>query len=498
MKGAESIYTPSEWGQTFHLLPHNEALGAGSAGPGKSLVLLWDPLAQIEVEHRRCVDRSHPHYHPFGMSTGWALHLRRTTPMLETSIQRSHKMFPVVDPGAKWDANKMTWTFSSGYRYQFGHCSELNDWDRYLSSEYTYIGYDELVQFTEEQYEQINTRLRSTDPVLSQMLKIRAMSNPVMRRGVKETFAIHDPYWVRKRFVDPDPNGRVTLKKKIVRSDGEIVWRTRIYLPAKLSDNPNAQFVRDYEVELLDKPPHIRHALLDGDWYITADSYYGALWRRHIHVCDPFRIPDEWPVFRSMDWGFKKPGCVHWWAIPDEGPIYVFKEYTFQDKTADIVAQEIKAIEKDLGLWGKNNKSRITGPADTQIWEERGNKAKSMAQEFAEVGVQWAKADKKSRQRNAERFSRLLDHGVGTRDPGIVFFRGCINAIRTIPGIQMSTKNVEEPEDGGDDHWHDSVLYGCAYVSHGRSFVGSRYDDDEDDEEQPRAARGRFGYGDRV
>ena len=83
----DMMYTPSEWGQRFHDLAGgpkgiHEALGAGAAGPGKSMVLLMDPTDQIILEHDRCVDKEHPYYRPWGMSTGWALHLRRTRPML--------------------------------------------------------------------------------------------------------------------------------------------------------------------------------------------------------------------------------------------------------------------------------------------------------------------------------------------------------------------------------------------------------------------------------
>jgi phage terminase large subunit len=498
MAAAAPLYEPSEWGAKFSLLPHHEALGAGAAGPGKSLVLLWEPLAQMTVEHERTVNRKHPHYHG-GESTGWALHLRRISPMLETSIQRSKRLFKAWDPGAKWQEQKMTWEFSSGYRYQFGHCAENDDWDRYLSAEFTIICYDELVQFNEEQYKQINTRLRSTDPVLKDMLKIRAMSNPVMRKGIRDDFAVNDPQWVRKYFVEPAPEGNETLRKVMKRADGTRFFRDRIYLPAKLRHNPDPEFVKQYEETLLDSPPHIRNALLYGDWFITEGSYFGAVWNKQRHVCVPFRVPSDWPMFRSMDWGFQTQGCVHWYTLDPEGTVFVIKEYSFRKKTADVVAEEVRAIEKDLGVWGKNNKSRITGPADTQLWEQRGERGKSKAQEFFERGVPWTRADKKSRQRNAERVSQLLDTHDGVRDPRLVIFNNCPKLIGTLPAIQMMPKKPEEPADGGDDHWVDSLFYGAAYASRGRSFVGGRDEDEDDFDREVEARQERsYGYGSMV
>ena len=493
------LYRPSPWGHTFHSLPHNEALGAGSAGPGKSTVLRMDPMTQVYVEHERCMNKEHPYHIPWGSSTGWALHLRRTRPMLEPTIQALHRIIPQVDPGAKWNENKMTWTFRSGYRYQLGHCHDDNDWQNYLSFEFTHIGYDEAVQFTEEQYDQINTRLRSSDPILRQMLKIRAMSNPLMKREKGENFSIKDPNWIRRRFVDGAPEGKTTFRKTLTMMNGEKVDYTWIYLPATLYDNPDKEFVRDYETKLQNAKPHIRQALLYGNWYTTVGSYYAESWNSQLHTCEPFRIPSEWPKFRSMDWGFKLPGIIHWWAMDPDGNIFCFRELKFQGMTDAEVADAIKQIEIGMGVW-KNGKSTLQGPADTQLWEQRGDSAKSKAAVMAEKGVIWTPADKRSRTRNAELLTkRLSDHEGGTTTPGIVFFKTCQEIIKLIPAIQTSDKSSEEPADGNDDHAHDSVLYACAYASHGKSGISWR-DPDEDgrEEEKPKNARGRWGYGSRL
>jgi hypothetical protein len=130
-------YVPSPWGAIYHNLWHNEVLGAGAAGPGKTTVLLHEPDAQIHTEHERCVNREHPFRHDrMGDSVGWALHLRRTTKMLEQTIQKFLRLYPRIDPGMKWDVQKTTATFSSGYRYQFGHCKDPYDYENYMSFEF--------------------------------------------------------------------------------------------------------------------------------------------------------------------------------------------------------------------------------------------------------------------------------------------------------------------------------------------------------------------------
>lgn len=418
--------------------------------------------------------------------------------MLEAAIKYAHRVFPVIDDRVKWNENKGTFTFRSGYTYQFSHCHDSEDWNNFLSFGFTYIAYDELIQFEEEQYDQINTRLRSSDPVLRSMLKIRAMSNPLMKRDKGENFSIKNPNWVRNRFVKPAPEGKTTLVKHIKMDDGTVEKWTYIYLPAKLSDNPSLEFRKTYELQLQSKKPHIRQALLRGDWFVTAGSYHAEEWNKDLHVVPPFAVPKEWPKWRSMDWGFKLPGIVQWWAMDEDGNIICVKEMKFQGMTDEEVAEAIIQVEQGL-KWTKGRTSKLTGPADTQLWEQRGDSGKSKAQAMADKGVYWTKADKRSRLRNAELLTaRLKDHDGGTKTPGIRFFNCCEEIIELLPSVGTSDKNSEEPADGNDDHAYDATLYSCAYASHGPAGLGwtsKDEDDDDDDKEDPPARRGRWGYG---
>ena len=494
----EVIYKPSRWGELFHGSTVTELLGAGSAGPGKSFVLLMDPIAQVLVEHERCSNPNHPYPLTWGSSTGWALHLRRISSGLEVTKARAHRIFPQIDSGVKWNEAKNTFVFSSGYRYQFGHCKDPNDWTNYLGAEFSTILWDEVIEFDEEQYDQICTRLRSSDPVLSKMLKIRLCSNPAMTQDIGVT--LKDPNWVRRRFVDPCPEGKTILKRTLKRADGTVAGeRTMMYLPATLYDNPDPDFVRNYELTLLAAKPHIKQALLYGDWYVTVASFFAEVWNQQLHVCDPFTVPGAWRIFRSMDWGFKAFGCVHWWAVDDDDTLWCIRELTFKGKTPKEVCKLIKGIEQKLGVW-TNGRSQISGVADTQLWEKRGDDVQTKAEAFAENGVVWMQADKRSRQRNSELlYERLGDHMSGTSTPGIVIFRTCPKLIQSIPSVTTDPKNMECPADGGDDHWIDSAMYACAHSS--RHGVGVSKDSveerDDDDDPWQDIDRGRDGYGSR-
>lgn len=497
----EHIYKPSVWGAMYHSLPHREALGAGAAGPGKSWVLLMEPLAQIVSEHAR-LNQNHPHHIGKGESVGWALHLRRTSTMLDQTLDRAHRVFPRLDPGVKWSASELKFTFTSGYKYQFGHCKDPYDWVKYDSNEYTIALFDELTQFLEEQYEMICSRVRTADPVLQPMLKNRAMSNPLVRREAGESFTIEDPNWVRKYFVDPAPDGNVTLVRKVKRDDGAEEELTRVYLPATLYDNPDKSFVKSYELTLLGLKPHMKAARLYGNWYVTPDSFYADVWNPQIHTCEPFAIPPDWKIFRSMDWGFRKPGCVHWWGMDKDGTLWCVYEMTFQGKDAGEVADEIKSVERLFG-WANKKKSFLTGPADTQLWEERGTVAQTMATTMAQNGVLWVPAKKGgksfNRTENARRlYSRLKDHAGESKTPGLVIFKDCTKLIQTLPAIQTDVKFPESPEDGGEDHWHDSACYAVAYASRGRKAIPGVRRVAKSRRASDNADVGRNGYGQRV
>ncbi len=218
--------TPTPKQQAFLLLDdYEEVFFGGSGGGGKSSALLMAALQYADI----------PGYS--------ALILRRTFTDLSLAgalIDRSHEWFDETE--AKWNDRDHTWTFpcSEGHSVlAFGFLKDSRGHFRYRSSEWNYIGFDELTEFEDEgQYVFLRSRLRrlagSDIP-----LRIRAASNP----GGPG----HE--WVKRRFIKRGGNDTV-------------------FVPARLYDNPHID-QKAYEATLMHLPPILREQILEGNWDVS-------------------------------------------------------------------------------------------------------------------------------------------------------------------------------------------------------------------------------------
>jgi hypothetical protein len=213
----------------FLSLPHMEALYGGAAGGGKSDALLRAALQYVEF----------PAYK--------AILFRKTFSQLSQAgglIDRSKEW---LTGKATWNETKHRWTFPSGAILEFGHLQHENDRFNYQGAEFDFIGFDELTHFTEIEYRYLFSRLRRRvdSPIPGRM---RSASNP----GGK------GHRWVKRRFIErkPDPDDLGDTPEKCAE---------RIFIPAKLTDNPGIDQV-GYEAALKQLDPQEQEQLLDGNW----------------------------------------------------------------------------------------------------------------------------------------------------------------------------------------------------------------------------------------
>lgn len=304
---SDFIWKPTLKQEKFLSIPFTvkEGFFGGAVYGGKSDVLLMYPIVYGWIKNPKFK----------------GLFLRRTMPELRNEIiPRSKQYYKKF--GGVFNKSDSIWEFPSGALIYFGHCEDEDDVHNYDSMQANYVAFDELTSFTEWQYLYITierTR-RGTKYDTDLPMVVRSASNPGNIGHL----------WVKKRFIDPEPNGGV-----IVQGRGGI---KRVYIPATIADNPHAD--EQYKRELDALPEAERQAKKFGNW----SAYEGQVFEEFrdrkypdepenaIHCIEPFDIPDWWPKLVSIDWGFAPPAMtwVGYGAISPQRRVYIYREQWWQ------------------------------------------------------------------------------------------------------------------------------------------------------------------------
>ena len=438
------IWRPQEKQREFMSRLEDEALYGGAAGGGKSDCALAEALRQVEIPHYR------------------GLILRKTYPQLSELIDRSHEIYLPSNPGATYNESKHVWTFPSGAKIYFGSLAHPNDKYNYQGKRYDFIDFDELTQFTFDEYSYLFSRNRPNGK--NTLCYIRAQANP---GGVGHG-------WVKERFITPAPPLTTIWEKvKIIFPDGreEIRKKSRIFVPSTIFDNKILmENDPSYLTRLASLPEKERAALLYGDWNSFSGQVFSE-WRDNAegyfdgvntHVIKPFRIPPEWRIFRGFDWGYTRPFSVGWYAIDKEGKMYRIRELYGCSGTpnegvrwdASKIAREIKRIEfEDLNLHGK----QIHGIADPAIFQKNGGE--SIGEIMERQGVYFDRGDNSRLAGKQQIHNRLAFLPDGR--PSLYVFSTCRHFIRSFPALVYDSVDVEDVNSSGEDHIYDELRYVC-------------------------------------
>ena len=355
---------------------------------------------------------------------------RRTFRQLEMSIIRTARELYPKDL-ATYNDSKHVYTFKNGSIIDFAYCDSEGDVYQYQSAEYDVIRFDELTHFTEFMYVYLISRCRGANGFPK---AIKSSTNP---GGVGHT-------WVKKRFISLGmPNTMHTI------DNGNGRTTTRMFIPSKVQDN---SFLMendpDYLARLEALPEKEKKALLHGDWDIFEGQYFGEF-NYDIHTCDPFPIPKEWKVYRSMDYGLDCFAML-WIAVDSIGGVYVFREFAESDLPISTAAEKANAMTDELvydtlappDLW---NRSQETGKSKAVLFDESGLRI-NKSNNDREAG--WL-AVRELLKVNKDGFARLK------------VFRTCTRLIADLPQLQHDAKKptdcATEPHD--ITHVPDALRY---------------------------------------
>lgn len=363
--------------------------------------------------------------------------IRRNAEDLSDWISRARNFYAPLK--AKFAGTTPVIKFPWGSFIKTGHLKDENAFEKYQGHEYQKILVEELTQIPkEENYLKLISSCRTTVPEL--------------RPGVFSTSNPGGPghVWVKQRFVD------VARNKQYV---DPVSGRTRIFIPAKIEDNPTLMENDPSYVHFLDSlPEELRKAWRDGDWDIFAGQYFKKL-RREKHLIEPFRIPDGWMRFRSLDWGFKHQTVVLWWAVDFEGNAYIYKCY-------DLAGQVVSKMADNVLAMTNNERKIATTVSDPAIWVvnpyKEARAENTMADEIRNAGLFIEKAN--NDRVNGWQALRELIEWNADKEPRLKIFNTCPQVFDGLVSLVHDDKRPEDVLKTDGDDYGDSARYGAMHI----------------------------------
>lgn len=522
MNEQKVVWTPLPGSQTLAMsCPAHIILYHGTRGPGKT-------DSQLMRFRRR-------------VGQGYGRHWRgvifdREYKNLDDLISKSLRWFPEFNDGAAGKARFLSsksdykWVWPTGEELLFRTVRRDADYWSYHGQEFPFIGWNELTKYPNDNlFEMMMSCNRSSfrpedfpliiDGDIHRDTGQVVLCDPSDREAEEyllpeiplEVFATCNPFgvghnWVKKRFIDQAPPGRMVRKAINVfnprKQRREDVVKYQVHLFGSYKENKFLSPEYVAELESI-RDPNKRKAWLGGNWDVVAGGMFDDVWDERTHMVRPFTIPHNWRIDRSFDYGSSAPFSVGWWAESDgsdvqladgtwistvRGDLYRIAEwYGWTGKNNQglrMLANEIAAgiIEREIAM-GIHTRVK-PGPADNSIWNvENGNSIAADMRKQVRIdgklynGVEWLRSDKSRGSRVAgwERCRRFLDGAkqkvipdpknpeksvkVPREHPGLFIFTNCRCFKELFPNLPRSEEEPDDVDTDAEDHIGDEVRY---------------------------------------
>lgn len=169
------------------------------------------------------------------------------------------------------------------------------------------------------------------------------------------------------------------------------------------------------------------------------------------HVVHPFVIPDTWERGLVLDHGHRNPTAILWYAIDHDGNVYLYREHYEKEQPISYHAEKVKLVD-DI-------KAGIADPSIFSKTMQKAGKVYSIADEYAEFGINLSPAAKSEEVAAIARVNEFLKSGR------LKVFSSLKNTIWEVENWKWkarkpsdSSNYKEEPEDK-DNHAADCIKY---------------------------------------
>lgn len=456
--------------QRFLSCPYFECLLHGQRGGGKT-----DALLMAFAQH---IGR--------GYGTDWNGYLfRQTYPQLQDVVSKSERWFRKIFPQARFNQQKLRWTWPDGETLTFAHMRVPSDYWSYHGHNISAVMWEELTNWPDDRcYKMMFSCVRSTNPDV-----------PLMVRSTTNAYGIGSN-WIKDRFRLAGNWGKTILIEDSFGPDGETepprcaIFSSLDENKLLLAANPNYK----QTIAAAATNPAMAAAWLEGSWDIVSGGMFNDVWSDENSV-KRFIVPDSWQLDRAFDWGSSAPFSVGWWARSDgtdlvfidgtrmrtvRGDLFRVAEWYGWTGRANeglrMLAVDIaRGIVERERLWGWYGRVR-PGPADSSIFTVENGRSIAVDMEqpiridgTMYQGISWEPADKRPGSRKAgwEQVRTMIrdahrpeDAGSRREKPGLfVVADACPQFLRTILSLPRDDKDLDDVDTDSEDHIADEVRY---------------------------------------
>lgn len=349
------------------------------------------------------------------------------------------------------------------YKYTNGSQIVIGGMDkaiRIMSSEYDIVYAQEATELEENDWESINSRLRHGIVSFQQLL---ADCNPAQ-----------PTHWLKKRC---EEGKTVMLESR--HEDNPILFDED-----GVSTERGTAYMRK-----LDALTGVRYLRLRKGLWAAAEGLIYENWDPSVHLVDPFKIPEEWPRFWSVDFGYVNPFVCQMWAEDPDGRLVLYREIYQSKRTVDELAKDIMASCSRIDYRYRHPPGENRLAHQGRLWTEPrpvaivcDHDAEGRAVLQRELGMSTVPAHKavsEGLQAVDKRMGKPEDRGRGGK-PRIMIMRGaCVKRDPILADLSKPTctadeivgyiwdtgagKKIKEDPLKEDDHGCDGMRYVVAY-----------------------------------
>lgn len=171
-----------------------------------------------------------------------------------------------------------------------------------------------------------------------------------------------------------------------------------------------------------------------------------------VHVVKPFPVPNDWPRWRGMDYGYAAPTACLWFAMSPDETLYVYREHYKREWT---VGQHVAAIHAQSGAEEYQDRVLI----DPSAYNRTQANGMSIAAEYEKAGLKMAPA---VRTNQMGMYATVEAVRLRLEQKKLKVFSSCANTIREFQSWRYKEdqdgNSIEAYEDG-NDHTVDCVRY---------------------------------------